>query len=334
MTDQRAAHGKGSTRVVYVALAGNLLVAASKFAAAAVSGSSAMLSEGIHSVVDTANELLLLYGIRRSALRPDPSHPLGYGRELFFWSFIVALLIFVLGAGTSVYQGVVRILHPEPIGDPTLTYWVLGCAALFEGSSWIYTLHRYEGRKNAAALLQAVVRSKDPPFFIVLLEDSVALVGIAVAFAGVYLSVLTSDSAYDGAASILIGAILALTAFVLGRETKGLLIGEPARQRTRDDIFRLAGQAPGVCRINDVLSMHLAPREIVVALSIEFEDELTAPGIESAVIEIERRIQKAHPAVSAVFIKPQTRGRFQDGAGFDPHRNGESRQRPGPVCAK
>lgn len=321
---RRAARGGGTTRVVYVALAGNLLVAASKFTAAAISGSSAMLSEGIHSVIDTFNELLLLYGIRRSALRPDPSHPLGYGRELFFWSFIVALLILVLGAGGSVYQGVARILRPEPIGDPTLIYWVLGCAAVFEGSSWIYTLHRYEGTKSAPAILRAVVRSKDPPFFIVLLEDSVALLGIAVAFAGVYLSVLTSNSVYDGAASILIGGILALTAFVLGRETKELLIGEPAPLQTRNDILRCADQTPGVSRINDVLSMHLAPQEIVVALSIEFEDELTVPDIETTVIDIERRIQKAHPAVSAVFIKPQARGRFQASTGFGVDRISES----------
>lgn len=311
--------GFSARLVIYVALIGNVLVAISKFIAAAVTGSSAMLSEGIHSVVDTTNELLLLYGIHKADARPDHEHPLGYGREVYFWSFVVALLIFTLGAGFSAYEGITHILNPRPIENPNISYVVLFFSMLFEGSSWIVALRKFKGKRKYADLFRLIIHSKDAPTFIVLLEDSAALIGIAIAFTGVYLSVNLGEPALDGLASVLIGITLGLTAAILARETKGLLIGEAASWKTRDSILRLATEMDGVANANGVLSVHVAPEEILVALSIEFEDRLRAPEIEMLVVELERRIRAAHPAVIAVFVKPQIPGRFeQDTGGHSP----------------
>ncbi|MGP1613483.1 MAG: cation diffusion facilitator family transporter, partial [Pollutimonas bauzanensis] len=313
-----------SRSVIYVALAGNLLVAASKFIAAAWTGSSAMLSEGVHSVVDTANELLLLYGIHRSAARPDRAHPLGYGREIYFWSFIVGLLILTFGAGVSVYEGIIHIRHPHPIENPLVTYLVLAAAALFEGTSWVFTLRRFKGDKRYAELFQLIVHSKDPPTFIVLLEDSAALAGLLIAFFGVYLSVALDEPALDGAASILIGITLGLTAILVARETKGLLIGEAASARVHGSILRLAEEMDGVARANGVVALQMAPQEIIVALSVEFTDPLRVPELEAIVVALEGKIRAAHPEVSALFIKPQTLERYRESAAG--HYGGQDEQ--------
>lgn len=297
-----------SYSVVYVALLGNVLVAVSKFVAAAISGSSAMLSEGVHSVVDTANEGLLLYGIRRGSVRPDEEHPLGYGREVYFWSFVVALLIFMVGAGVSIYEGINHIANPHAIEDPRLSYVVLGVAAIFEGSSWIYALRKFKGGKPYREVPQMVIRSKDPPTFIVLLEDSAALIGLAIAAGGVYFSIALNQPWIDGAASILIGIMLGLVAALLARETKGLLIGEAANVTTRDSIMTIVAQTEGVIKAHDIYSVHIAPEEIVVALTVEFDDQLRTPQIETAIEQLERKIQAMHPSVTAVFLKPSSRG--------------------------
>ncbi len=300
-----------SSRIVYVALAGNTLVAISKFIAAGITGSSAMLSEGFHSLVDITNEVLLLYGLRRASKKPDDEHPLGYGREIYFWSFVVALLIFTAGAGASLYEGVSHILHPEPIKHAHVTYIVLGLAALFEGASWVYTLHKFRGGRPYAEVFRLIVRSKDPPTFIVLLEDSAALIGILIAFLGVHFSVTLQQPMLDGIASVCIGVTLAFTAWLLARETKGLLIGEAADRSTRESMLRIAGNVQGIVRVNGLLSVHVSPTEIVAAVSIEMEDALRTPDIEQVVIELEQRIREAHPNVTAVFVKPQTPGRYQ-----------------------
>jgi cation diffusion facilitator family transporter len=304
--------GNPSRTIIYVALAGNLLVAVTKFVAAAWSGSAAMLSEGIHSLVDTGNELLLLYGMHRSAARPDSDHPLGYGREIYFWSFVVALLIFTLGAGVSMYEGVTHVLQPQPIQDVHVNYVVLGLSALFEGSSWWFTLKKFKGSRPYAGLFTAIRHSKDPPSFIVLLEDSAALVGLLIAFVGIYCAVKLQLPVLDGLASILIGLVLAATALVLARETKGLLIGESAHQATLDSILHIAEEIDGVVHANNVLTVHLAPQQILVALSVEFADELRSPDIEACVIELERRVLEKHPTVVALFIKPQTSRHFKE----------------------
>lgn len=309
---RNAIKNESSRSIIYVALVGNLLVAISKFVAAAWTGSSAMLSEGIHSVVDTTNELLLIYGIHKASNRPDPDHPLGYGREIYFWSFVVALLIFTLGAGASVYEGITHILNPTPIENAIVTYVVLALSAVFEGASWLYTLSKFKGKRRYVDLFRAIVRSKDPPTFIVLLEDSAALIGLLIAFVGVFLSVTLDMPVLDGAASICIGITLGLTAILLARETKGLLIGERADQLTLDSILKVAEEMEGVSRAYGVLTLHLAPTEILVALSVEFDDELRVPEIENLVIELERRVQAKHPTVVILFIKPQTTRRYKE----------------------
>lgn len=298
--------GNSSRTILYVALAGNLLVAATKFVAAAWTGSSAMLSEGIHSLVDTGNEILLLYGMRRSAGGPDRDHPLGHGREIYFWSFVVALLIFTFGAGVSIYEGITHVLHPQAIEDAHVNYAVLALSALFEGSSWWFTLRKFKQGRPGIDLVRAVRRSKDPPSFIVLLEDSAALIGLLIAFAGVYCSVALQLPVLDGVASILIGLVLAATALILARETKGLLIGESAHQGTLDSILRIAGDIDGVVHAHHLVTVHLAPQQILAALSLEFTDEFRSPDIEACVIELEKRVLEKHPAVVALFIKPQT----------------------------
>ncbi|KAF1041290.1 MAG: Ferrous-iron efflux pump FieF [Herbaspirillum frisingense] len=308
--DGEAAGGGPSRPVIYAALAGNLMVALTKLAAALWTGSSAMLSECIHSAVDMGNELLLLYGMRRADIRPDPEHPFGYGRELYFWSFVVAVLIFTLGAGMSIYEGVNHILDPEPIRNVHVNYLVLLASALFEGATWLFTLSRFKGRRGIAELAGAVRESKDPPTFIVLLEDTAAILGIVIAFAGIWLSQVYADPRLDGVASIAIGCLLACTAWVLARETKDLLIGERAHQGIVDAILQTASGVEGVVGAHGAMTAHLAPNQILAALSVEFDDELKTGDIEALVVEMERRIRAAHPEVMVLFIKPQSRHGF------------------------
>jgi cation diffusion facilitator family transporter len=298
-----------SRAVIYAALAGNLLVALTKFGAAAWTHSSSMLSEGVHSVVDTGNELLLLYGLHRAAEDPDRDHPLGHGRELYFWSFVVALLVFVLGACASFYEGIAHILKPEPLRHGSVNYVVLALSALFEGSSWWIALRSFK-KKRLSEVVQAVHDSKDPPAFIVLFEDTAALIGLLIAFAGVYCSVAWHSPIVDGIGSILIGLVLAVTAALLLRETKGLLIGERADERLVDAILKLAEDVAGVVHAAGVFTVHLGPREILVALNLEFADELRTPEIEAKVAELEKRVRTDHPAVIAIFVKPQASKRI------------------------
>jgi cation diffusion facilitator family transporter len=296
----------GTNVVVWAALAGNLLVAATKFAAAAISGSAAMLSEAVHSLVDSVNELLLLYGISRSARPADRVHPLGYGRELYFWSFVVALLIFALGAGVSLYEGVDRLLHPQPIERPVIVFVVLGVSLAFESASWLVGMRAFRATQRTLGWWEAFRRSKDPPTFIVVFEDSAAILGIAAAAAGTAAALLTGDSRWDGVASIGIAVILAAVAGLLARESKGLLIGERADPALSDAIMRTASAIPGVCSANSIMTMQLAPNNVIATLSLDFFDYLRAPDIERAVVELETRVRSAHPQVSALFVKPQS----------------------------
>jgi cation diffusion facilitator family transporter len=296
----------GSNVAVWAALAGNVLVAATKFVAAAVTGSAAMLSEAVHSLVDTVNELLLLYGIARSARPADSVHPLGYGRELYFWSFIVALLIFALGAGVSIYEGVSRLLHPAALQRPGVIFIVLAISLAFEGASWLVGMRAFRAAKRSLSWWEAFRRSKDPPTFIVVFEDSAALLGILAAAGGTAATVLTGDSRWDGIASLVIAAILAGVAALLARESKELLIGERADPALSEAIMRIASGISGVCSANSILTVQLAPNNVIATLSLDFFDTLRAPDIERAVIELESRIRAAHPEVSALFVKPQS----------------------------
>jgi cation diffusion facilitator family transporter len=296
----------GSRAVVWVALAGNLLVAATKAGAAAFTGSSAMLSEAIHSFVDTGNEVLLLYGMRRARRRADRDHPAGYGRELYFWSFVVALLVFALGAGVSLVQGVQRVRNPQPIENPLVSEIVLAASFLFEGWSWVVSVRQFSKAKGGLGWYEAFVRSKDPPLFMVLFEDSAALAGIVIAAAGTVLSAHLDMPRADGIASILIGLVLACTSTLLARESKSLLIGERADSDLVKSILAIANAACGPSRANGVLTIHLAPDQVMAAMSFEFDDALTAPRIEQLIADIERRIHDAHPEVTSLFIKPQS----------------------------
>jgi cation diffusion facilitator family transporter len=295
-----------SKLVIYAALIGNLLVALTKFGAAWWTGSSAMLSEAIHSVVDTGNQVLLLYGMHRAAKPPDETHPLGHGRELYFWSFIVALLMFTLGAGITFYEGVSHIADPHPIIQPMVSYIVLACSMVFEGATWFIALREFRKAKGELGYYEALRRSKNPPGFIVLFEDTAALLGLIIAFVGTLAADRLAMPVLDGVAAIGISVVLAVTAFVLARESKGLLIGEAASRRISDGILKLAADAPGIERANGVLTIHLGPAQIVAALSLEFCDDMTAPEIEHAVTALEQQIRKAYPQVLALFIKPQT----------------------------
>jgi cation diffusion facilitator family transporter len=298
-----AAHSK---LVVYAAMAGNGLIAVTKFIAAGYTGSSAMLSEAVHSVADTGNQLLLLYGMHRASQPPDDTHPLGHGRELYFWSFIVALIMFTLGAGVALYEGVQHVRHPVPISDPTVNYIVLACAFVFEGVSWAIALREFARAKGRMGYFEAMRRSKDPVGFTVLFEDSAAMLGLVIAFIGTFLAEHLDMPVLDGVASLAIAGVLGLTAIVLAYECKGLLIGEPASRAVRDSILAIVNEAEGVDRGHIAFTVHQAPDEIVVALSLEFDDHMTAPEIEKAFNALEASIHDAHPEVIAIFVKPQT----------------------------
>jgi len=295
-----------SRHAVYAALAGNLLVAATKGVAAAWTGSSSMLSEAVHSLVDTGNEVLLLYGMRQARARADAEHPLGYGRELYFWIFIVAVLIFALGAGVSIIEGIAHVRSPEPIKDPLVNYVVLALAFVFEGGSWWVSLRQFKAAKGSSGFLEGFRRSKDPPSFMVLFEDTAALIGILLAAAGTFASSSLDAPVFDGIASIAIGVVLAATAALLARESKSLLIGEQADAQLNESLLQLASRQAGVVHANGVMTVQMAPDQVVVNLSLEFADELRAPDIERVVMEIENSVCREHPEIVAVFIKPQT----------------------------
>lgn len=300
------AHAQGSRKVVYAGIAGNLLVAATKFAAAAFTHSSAMLSEAVHSVVDTLNQVVMLHGLQRASLPPDKLHPLGHGRELYFWSFVVAVLIFAVGAGVSVYEGIQHVIDPEEMKNPWANYVVLIAAGAIEFGSWTVAMREFRRQKQEGqGYLEAAEESKDPATLTLLLEDSAALGGIVIALAGTLAAQLLDNPVYDGVASILIGLLLAAVALFLARESKRLLIGEPARRGLVDAIRRCAEAQAGVDKVNGVLTIHLAPRQVVCMFSIEFQDSLRVPELEQAVEEMECRIREAHPEVVRVFVKPQ-----------------------------
>ena len=295
------------SKVVIVALAANLLIAVAKFVAAAVTGSSAMLSEGVHSLVDTTNEGLLLYGEHRARKVPDAEHPFGYGRELYFWSFVVALLVLALGAGVSLYEGIDHILNPHPMQTVWANYLVLGISLLVEGASWRVAFLSFGRNRGSLSYYQAFRQSKDPVTFTVLMEDSAAILGIVLAIIGITAAQYWSDPRLDGVASIAIGLVLAFTALLLARETKGLLIGEAAHPEVRDAIVSIASRDPGIRSANGVLTVQMGPNHVIAALSAEFEDSLDTTAIEACIGRLELAIQGAYPEIRMLFVKPQTR---------------------------
>jgi len=293
-----------STRTLVVALLANLGIAVSKFIAAGITGSSAMLTEGVHSVVDSTNQLLLMWG-RRAASKPaDMLHPFGYGRELYFWSFVVAVLVFALGAGVSVYEGIIHIRHPEPAVSPLIAYGVLLVAFLLEGWSTLEAFSDFKRAKGSLTWFQAVRQSKDPPAFILLLENGAAMAGIIAAAIGLWLSQLTHNPAYDGAASVVIGVILGLTALLLANESKGLLIGEAADPDLVKNIHDLASAKRGVVGVGYILTNHSSPDQITVMMNVDFQDDLLASDVERIVAEVEADARQRWPQVRRLFVRP------------------------------
>lgn len=296
-----------SKTVICAALAGNLLVAVTKFTAAGMTGSAAMLSEAIHSTVDTGNQLLLLLGMRRAARPATAAHPFGHGLQLYFWTFVVAVLIFGVGAGVSVLEGIDKIKMPHPIESVWVNYVVLGLALVFEGLVWLVALRAFRKTKAGRGWLEAVRQSKDPTDFTVLFEDTAAILGLLLALAGIWLSQVLEMPVLDGVASLTIGAILAGTAAFLAWECQSLLTGEGAAPEVQAGIRAIAMAEPAVNRSNEVLTMHFGPQDVLVALSLDFDDQRTAAEVEQAVSRIERRIKDAHPEVTRVFVEAQDR---------------------------
>jgi cation diffusion facilitator family transporter len=293
-----------SRTAVVAALIGNLLIAVTKGVAAALSGSSAMLSEAVHSVVDSGNEVLLLYGQHRAKKPPDELHPWGYGREIYFWSFVVALLIFAVGAGVSIYEGIKHIQHPEPMSDPLVNYAVYAISALFEGISWWFGWSAFKRVRGDRTILSAVHASKDPPSFMVLFEDSAALVGLVIAAIATALSLHFRAAWIDGAGSICIGAVLALVAVLLARESKDLLIGERARPELSRSIRDIAQRQQGVRSVEGILTSQLSPDQVIANVGLEFADDLKTSDIERIIGDLECELRKIHPDLFRVFVRP------------------------------
>ena len=295
-----------SKTVIYAALAGNTAIAATKFAAAALTGSAAMLSEAIHSVVDTGNQLLLLFGLRRAAKPADARHPFGYGLQLYFYTFVVAVLIFGVGAVVAVLHGIEKVRHPVSVEHAWINYLVLGLGILFEGGVWIVALRAFNQQRGRRSIIAEIRSSKDPTVFTVLFEDTAALTGLVVALLGVFLSEALDLPVIDGIASLVIGAILAVTAFFLAAESQSLLTGEAATHETRVGINRIARAEPGVIGLNQARTMHFGPNEVLVALSLDFDDALPAGEVERIVTRIEQKLRKAYPEIGEVFIEAQS----------------------------
>ncbi|MBD8700341.1 cation diffusion facilitator family transporter [Sphingomonas sp. CFBP 13714] len=293
--------------VLYGALAANLGIAVAKFVAAGLTGSSSMLTEGVHSLVDSGNQVLLLYGQSRAKQAADAAHPFGYGRELYFWAFVVAILIFAVGAGVSIYEGYRHVLRPEPLSDPLIAYIVLGVAVLLEGTSWTIAVREFAKSKGDSGWWTAIHRSKDPAGFIVLFEDSAALAGLLIAGLGIWASHAFADPRIDGVASILIGLILALVAVILARESKGLLIGERADSAVIATIRGIVAAHPGIAAVNHVRTIHTAPDSIFAAISADFVDTLTMGEGETMIEAMEGELRAAVPMLASIYIRPEKR---------------------------
>jgi len=294
-----------SKKVIYAALAGNGMIAISKFWAAAYTGSAAMFSEAIHSVVDTGNQFLLLYGLKRAKRPADKTHPFGYGMEVYFWSFVVAILIFGLGAGISINEGIAKVKNPHPVTDPFINYIVIGFSVVFEALAFSFAFKEFYKSKGSQNWIKAVRASKDPAIFTVLFEDFAALIGLIVAGIAIYLGDALNMPILDGIASIVIGLILAITASCLAIECKGLLMGESASEAVLKGIKDIIKEESQVLHINEILTMHLGPRDILLNLSLDFKDELSSGNVEETISKMELGIKNKFPEIKRVFIEAQ-----------------------------
>jgi cation diffusion facilitator family transporter len=291
---------------IYGALAANLAIAATKFVAAGFTGSSAMISEGIHSVVDTGNQILLLFGIKRSQRPPDADHPFGHGMEQYFWSLIVAMLLFGVGGGLSVYEGITHLLHPHPLESPAWSYGSLGIAFLFEGISWILAMRQLRPKIREKGIWQALRTSKDPSIVILFFEDSAALVGLVVAFLGIFLGQIWKTTITDGIASIVIGLLLATVASFLVQQSRRLLLGESVSPEILDSIKAIVRADHAVAAAKDPLTMHLGPEEVLLNLEIDFRAGLPPGQITESIQRLEEEIRSRHPEIQRIFIEARS----------------------------
>ncbi len=298
--------GKSSKLAIYAALAGNGLIAVTKFFASAYTGSSAMFSEAIHSVVDTGNQILLLYGIKRSEQPADKTHPFGYGMEIYFWSFVVAILLFGLGAGISIYEGISKIQNPHPVTNLMVNYIVIGFAIIFETIAFSVAYSELRKTKGSQSLIKAIRTSKDPTIFTVLFEDFAALLGLIVAGLALYLGDILNLPILDGIASVTIGLILAVTASCLAFECKGLLCGEAANELVVYGVRQILKEESNVLHINEVLTMHLGPADILLNISLDFEDGISSIEVEETISRMEINIKGQFPEIKRVFIEAQS----------------------------
>lgn len=299
-----------SKKVIYAALAGNTLIAITKFIASSMTGSSAMLSEGIHSLVDTGNQGLLLYGMKQANKPASKDFPFGHGKEIYFWSFVVAILIFALGAGMSLYGGIKHIMHPSELHDPTINYIVLALAIIFEGAAFFFALKEFKKVKGQLTYFEAVKHGKDPSMFVVLFEDGAALLGLFVAMLGIFLAQITGNAIFDGIASVVIGVILAVIAIWMAIETKGLLIGESAEPAIVAGIQEMVDEIDAITRTNEVLTMHMGPEYILVNVSADFSSNASADDVESSIALLDKKIKERFPRVKRLFVEAESREHF------------------------
>ena len=298
---------KGGSKVaVIAAVVGNLLVAISKFVAAYFTGSSAMISEGIHSLVDTGNGGLVLFGLRRANRPADAGHPFGHGKELYFWSLIVAISIFGIGGGMSVYEGVRHLLHPVEAGDPLFNYIVLAVALAIEGTSFFVAMREFNRARGTRPAIEFIRASKDPSLFTIVFEDSAAMLGLVVAFLGVLLGQLTGLPQFDGGASVLIGLILMGVAWVLASETKGLLVGEGVEPAVLEQMRAQVAADAAVARVGEIRTMFMGPADLLVNLDVTFREGLGHAEVAEAIQRVESALKAAQPEISRVYIEAQS----------------------------
>lgn len=305
---------KGESKIAVVAAVfANLTIAVIKFIAASLTGSSAMIAEGIHSLVDTGNGGLLLFGLKRGGRPADAGHPFGHGKELYFWSLIVAISIFGIGGGMSVYEGITHIEHPSPIGNPWPNYIVLAISFMVEGASFLVALRQFNTARGDRGAIEFIRASKDPSLFTVVFEDSAAMLGLLVAFVGVFLGHLFQNPYFDGAASILIGLILMGVAWLLASETRGLLVGEGVEESVLASMRQIVVDDPGVEGVGEVRTMYLGPHDLLVNLDVAFRPTLHSKGIRDAIERIEASLRSACPAVSRIYIEARSVAQVLEG---------------------
>ena len=294
-----------ANKSIYGALIANLAIAVTKFIAGGISNSSSMTAEGIHSMVDTTNQVLLLYGIRKSKKPADSSHPFGYGRELYFWSFMVSILIFGLGGGISINQGIRHIIDPEPLSDPTINYIVLAVSLIFEGASLFIAIKEFDKLRNGEGWWASIIRSKDPSSFLVLFEDSAAVLGLLIVFACLIIEHAFNIPELDGVATLLVGVILVCVSLILARESRSLLMGEGIAPSTQEEIKKIALAETGIYRVLNLLSTYQSPNEVVLMLMVEFKPDLDTDDILTAIENI-KNIRTKFPLIRFIMIQPVT----------------------------